>query len=582
MRTKLMLALLLCVPFLSQLKAQGPETARVEITKTMTHDDGTRSSETIVKKGQAAIDFNIDQYVKENQGDNVELSISKVTPQEERNINVRGKNVTNTFEVEAAQSARWLERQAEMIARSAENMARDVEKEMGRGYLGVTPKDNDDEVKGAPVKISKNKAAARAGMKSGDVIVRMDQQNIDGFDDIGDFMDDTKVGQVVQVTFERAGVAKTIDVTLGSSYDLDEWDVNWNNNQGFLGVSPDGDNDEDGAKVTIIKNSAAQKAGMKNGDLIVQLDDVEIEEFDDISDFMEGTTAGQQVKVTFKRDGKLQTVETKLGRTQSWDWNNEDFSNISVRSKDACLGVYTDQTTIVEENNDNGRRTRMEIRGAEITDFTDNSAAKSTGLLQKDIIIALEGTEITGSDELWDAVSSYKPGDSVTVKFIRDGKTMTQSVVLNPCKADRQEVTIFSGDENGNGSERQFYTWNWGEQQDRNLRERRAITILKNEPTGDAPAPQVQPEQSRSLDLRDFKAFPNPSSGTITIEFSAPESSTAVALYDLAGRELFREEMNAFGGRYSQQFDLTAYAKGTLVIRVQQGDKVFTERVIVN
>jgi S1-C subfamily serine protease len=586
MRTKFMLALLLTLPFLSTLQAQGPEESRVEISKTTIADDGSRTTETLVKKGQAARDFNVDQYVKENQADNVELSVAKVTPDEERTVNVRGKKAVSSFEMDAAKSAAWLERQAEMVAKSAENIARGVETEYGRGYLGISAKDNDEDVKGSPVKVSKNKSAARAGLKSGDIITRLDDTDIDDFEDISDFMDETKPGQVVKVTFLRNGTSTTVDVTLGSNYDFTNYDMEWSNNsnKGFLGVSPKGNDDEiKGAPVDIIKNSAAEKAGMRNGDIIVRLDDVSIDDFDDIGDFMDNTAAGQAIKVTFQRKNETDlTVNVTLGREQSWDWNNNDFSNVSVRSKSACLGVYTDDSEIVEETNDNGRRTRIEIRGAQITDFTSNSAAKEKGLQKEDVIISIGGSDILGSDELWDEIAAYKPGDSVAVKYIRSGKTQSETVVLRACESDRKEVTIFSGDENGNGSERQFYTWNWGEQQDRNLRERRTITILKDAPSGDASAPQIQPEKARSLELRNFKAFPNPTQSSITIEFSAPEVPTAVSLFDMSGRELFREEMNAFPGNYNQQFDLTAYAKGTLVVRVQQGDKVFTEQVVVN
>jgi S1-C subfamily serine protease len=585
MRTKFMLVLLLSLPFWGSLHAQGPEESRVEISKTIIADDGSRTTETLVKKGQAARDFNVDQYIKENQADNVDLSVTKVTPEEERTINVRGKKATSSLELDMERSAAWLERQADMVAKSAENIARGVETEYGRGYLGVSPKDNDDDVKGSPVKVTKNKAAARAGMRSGDIIIKLDETNIDNFEDIGDFMDDTKPGQGVKVTFLRNGNNLTVDVTLGSNYDFTDYDTDWNNsNQGFLGVSPKGNDDEvKGAPVAIIKKSAADKAGMMSGDVIVRLDDVAIDDFEDISDFMDNTAAGQEVKVTYQRAGATeQTIGVTLGREQSWDWENNDFSNISVRSKSACIGVYSDDAEMIEETNDNGRRTRIEIRGAQITDFTGNSAAKSKGLQKDDVIVAIGSTDVVGSDELWDAIATYQPGDSVIVKYIREGKTLTEGVVLRACESDRKEVTIFSGDENGNGSERQFYTWNWGEQQDRNLRERRTITILKNEPAGDAPAPQIQPEKERSLELRNFKAFPNPTQSSVTIEFSAPEVPTAVSLFDMSGRELFREEMNAFPGNYNQQFDLAAYAKGTLVVRVQQGDKVFTERVIVN
>jgi hypothetical protein len=86
----------------------------------------------------------------------------------------------------------------------------------------------------------------------------------------------------------------------------------------------------------------------------------------------------------------------------------------------------------------------------------------------------------------------------------------------------------------------------------------------------------------RSLSLESFQAYPNPTQGQVTIAFRAPAVPTVVSLFDLAGRQLFREELNAFNGDYVQQFDLSEYAKGNILIQVLQGNKIFTEQIIVN
>jgi hypothetical protein len=83
------------------------------------------------------------------------------------------------------------------------------------------------------------------------------------------------------------------------------------------------------------------------------------------------------------------------------------------------------------------------------------------------------------------------------------------------------------------------------------------------------------------LEVRKFLAFPNPSGGPITISFEATPAPTIVTIFDTAGRQLFREELNSFSGTYSQQFDLSAYAKGKVIVQVQQADKVFHESLVL-
>lgn len=68
----------------------------------------------------------------------------------------------------------------------------------------------------------------------------------------------------------------------------------------------------------------------------------------------------------------------------------------------------------------------------------------------------------------------------------------------------------------------------------------------------------------------------------MTVEFRCEPAATVVSLLDKTGRQLFREELNAFSGDYNQQFDLTDFASETVTVYVTQGDKVFTEKISLN
>jgi putative serine protease PepD len=69
--------------------------------------------------------------------------------------------------------------------------------------------------------------------------------------------------------------------------------------------------------------------------------------------------------------------------------------------------------------------------GAEIQDVTDGSIADSSGLQDGDIITKVDDTPITGADSLVATVRSYRPGDEVTVTYLRDGQTGTAKLQLD-------------------------------------------------------------------------------------------------------------------------------------------------------
>ena len=58
--------------------------------------------------------------------------------------------------------------------------------------------------------------AARAGLKSGDVIVRMDSTTISSSEDLSAVIDSKQPGDKLVVTYLRGGKSHTVTVTLGT------------------------------------------------------------------------------------------------------------------------------------------------------------------------------------------------------------------------------------------------------------------------------------------------------------------------------------------------------------------------------
>lgn len=256
---------------------------------------------------------------------------------------------------------------------------------------------------------------------------------------------------------------------------------------------------------------------------------------------------------------------------KKWSWDNYD---VNVREKEACLGVYTSAATLNEKT------------GAQISDFTEESAAREVQMQKGDLILSVNGQAIQGHEELWNEIAKYNPEDKVKVEYLRDGLALQVEASLKACRDNTTRVELMETDEDGEKQTREFTLWNLGTDEQKQMRERHVITIRRGE--GDAqeqaktPAADLRLTADRKLKLEGFRAFPNPTGGQLTIEFKGEAVATTLALYDASGRQLFREEMNAFSGEYFQQFDLSEYAKGTVVVQVQQGEKLFSEQIVVN
>jgi S1-C subfamily serine protease len=82
--------------------------------------------------------------------------------------------------------------------------------------------------------------------------------------------------------------------------------------RGFLGIQFQAMEGE--AKISgFADGSPAEKAGLKEGDVIVKIQDKTIKEVNDIMDVMAKTKPGDKLSVTVKRDDKEKTVTVTLG-----------------------------------------------------------------------------------------------------------------------------------------------------------------------------------------------------------------------------------------------------------------------------
>ena len=69
--------------------------------------------------------------------------------------------------------------------------------------------------------------------------------------------------------------------------------------------------------------------------------------------------------------------------------------------------------------------------GAELAQVLKGTAAANAGLQQGDVVTELDGKTITGDTDLSAVINAKKPGDKMSVTFIRNGKTSTVEVTLD-------------------------------------------------------------------------------------------------------------------------------------------------------
>lgn len=231
------------------------------------------------------------------------------------------------------------------------------ESKTNQAFLGVVTEETEQ---GAKInQVSEESPAAKAGLKEGDIITKVNDIKIDGPAALYDAIGKSKPEDKVTISYIRSGKTNTLVASLaknkntmqyynfsspegqgGPSFDITPkqyFDPNTRKLQpgqrgfsfipnfpgmegmtipGFekkpkLGISIEDLEEGKGVKIKAIQEgSPADKAGLKVGDIITSIDKDEVKEVNDIKgQYFE---AGQSIKVVIFRDKASKTIEVKI------------------------------------------------------------------------------------------------------------------------------------------------------------------------------------------------------------------------------------------------------------------------------
>lgn len=333
--------------------------------------------------------------------------------------------------------------------------------------------------------------------------------------------------------------------------------------RGYLGVNLDHD-------ATILKvesESPAANAGLEAGDRLLKIGKIKVETADEVIKAMEKALPGTNTNVAFQRANTEQTVtvvpEMPPHRKQRHRHKNtcspDDKAHWMKRMEADCerrcstpfLGIYMEEK---DRDFDN-----YEVK---ITGIVQHTGAEDAGILEGDILLKVNRASVSNVEDVVDEISKYEPGDKVKVQVLRDGKkkrikatlsNQTQADIFSPCDCSTGEVNAEA------------------------MTMREIILIKEN-----AADIQIDIDTDNTLNLDEIDLFPNPNNGTFTVRFTTESKApTTIWVIDVSGKEVYREVIQDFNGRYDNRIDISNQAKGTYFLNINQGDKIYTEQFIL-
>ncbi len=80
-------------------------------------------------------------------------------------------------------------------------------------------------------------------------------------------------------------------------------------------------------------------------------------------------------------------------------------------------------------------------QGVWVEEVNDNSAAQKAGLVKGDVITGIDGQELLEAPALIEQIGRHRPGDKITLSYLRNGKEQTATVTLKNANGNTEVVT---------------------------------------------------------------------------------------------------------------------------------------------
>jgi PDZ domain-containing secreted protein len=424
-------------------------------------------------------------------------------------------------------------------------------------------------------------------------------------------MDLTGSGEKIEIK-----VRKSVDGERAFDRDYDiqmfngdnDWTWDEDSNGGFLGVYINmvhgDDGKAEGVQVTsVIDDSAADLAGVEEGDIIKTVNGESMTSESQLIDKIRSIDAGESVEVGFERDGKEATITAELGKRKHdfphqgkrkmifKGMDDDDFMDYEIRDMlmnegfggremddminrrmkkfqhtsadpdQAFLGIAS-MTTCGD----------AEVKGAKISTVYKNSTAKEMGLVEGDVIIEMNGQSISNFGDLVDVMDNLDAGDKLSLIYERDGKKFTEKADL------KKRSEVFPNEFKYDCGEAEVHNHGHRVVKEIELKIELKDCTLEDEQMLREPAAV---NFDTELKLNSIEFAPNPSNGEFSLSIDLPETAdTRVMIFDGNGRQIYTKEMRGFSGVYNQTVDISDQPNGIYFLIVAQGEKQFTKKVL--
>ncbi len=158
----------------------------------------------------------------------------------------------------------------------------------------------------------------------------------------------------------------------------------------------------------VVEDSPADKAGLKEGDVILEVDNKKVDNASKLRLLISSNRPGDKTKLLIFSDKKRQTKYVTLGSFPGQEANlSSNKSSNDSREDFDLIGVIVSNT---------------ESRGVEVKNINKKSNAYRAGLRKGDLILSIESKPINDKSQYSSILNNFEKGDIIMMQTSRKGR----------------------------------------------------------------------------------------------------------------------------------------------------------------
>lgn len=435
------------------------------------------------------------------------------------------------------------------------------------------------------------------------------------FDEIGVINDGENLVIDLKRLNEEGGMLKDMSVALANDEEGDEdgaylgvYGGKWNASTCDADVKKNKNNKavKEGAWIThVIEDTPAERAGLKDGDVVTMIDGTSIGSFGDLSETVSAHHPGDKVKLTYWRNGKKVDTEVELGEDSDEEGSSYSYNFDLPDASDWASAFDTEPRPFLGVDGDDVENEG----GVRITQVVAGSSAETMGIQEGDVITSFNGTRVIGFEELAEMIGELEPGSAVRIDVEREGSERSIEGVLGQ-QENMTWTTPAIPALPGAPAPPAPFVYGVPAPEQRAEREemrremeamRRDMEQLRRELRGDVTREmkvvigtvELDPEETavlknkgvagleNGLDLPGLRCYPNPSDGSFHLSFDRPERGDLnVDVHDATGERVYHETITGFKGHYERVLDLSDLSDGNYFLVIGQNGRTLARKLV--